>query len=691
MRFCLMLCLSAICVGQTTTKVDYPSQLKRVPFTPVETYGTTGAGNDCAAFQGAAASTALFIEASYLTSYYAPCTITLKSGQTWVFGPGTHQFNGFIIPDSSTVKTAGNVAINGQGSAVTTLKQIAGVTQDFIRSSSFYSLFDTGNKFGVNGYTLKGVTIDGNASNQTLTTKVITGVASTTPLSVTAVAHGYSSGDVVCQKNIGGKPEAEGCFVITVGGANTYTLNGTSSISTNAYTAGGLATNQHENGLALYGQGYVIEDVIVQNCKMNGILSGWDVEPTGGYVNVLDRTSAHLAGIRSNLNGFDGIRWHGPHDSYFQNVEGFGNGGWGLGTDSIGSVSAASINFSLLNFYGNTDGACWNAGSLVGQELTCTGITGNGITLNPWGLYIAPTGGGSIISSANLATGTVPFEVNAVNNHIYGNMNGDCGSVACVKVSGGYGNEFRFDGAITAGHLYAVYGESANNHFFSHVATAGTSDLYDTAHAPGVNDFVDLTSNQPEASELWQERRQATWSTSTPHTGTITTGAASTAVVGVSTAFTTAMIGGTVTVGGNSCIISAVADTTHLTCATNFGANNAGAAYTITNVPLVLTNNTSPIPNMTTHWPLFTASGAMTTNAIENYGVITLDGATPSSGTATFIHPFTGAGTYYCTLGLIKASAVTYSPGWSNTSASVITLKGANTATDQWAYRCAGY
>lgn len=72
--------------------------------------------------------------------------------------------------------------------------------------------------------------------------KAITGASQANPCSITATAHGYSTGDTVWIEGVGGMTNLNGrYFVITVTGANTFTLDGENSTTYPAYTSGGTA------------------------------------------------------------------------------------------------------------------------------------------------------------------------------------------------------------------------------------------------------------------------------------------------------------------------------------------------------------------------------------------------------------------------------------------------------------------
>lgn len=70
-----------------------------------------------------------------------------------------------------------------------------------------------------------------------VTALVITGATSASPIEITCVGHGLSTGNKVNIGRVLGVPEANGTFIITSTGVNTFTLNGTTG--TGAYVSGG--------------------------------------------------------------------------------------------------------------------------------------------------------------------------------------------------------------------------------------------------------------------------------------------------------------------------------------------------------------------------------------------------------------------------------------------------------------------
>lgn len=93
-------------------------------------------------------------------------------------------------------------------------------------------------------------------------------------------------------------------------------------------------------GLRLYGFGYELSDLIVFNCRVDGIYSEWG--PAGALPGPSHQMEARLSAIRSHDNDGSGINFNGPHDSMFLNCLAFQNrsAGFRFGGDSHGSLLA---------------------------------------------------------------------------------------------------------------------------------------------------------------------------------------------------------------------------------------------------------------------------------------------------------------------------------------------------------------
>ena len=117
-------------------------------------------------------------------------------------------------------------------------------------------------------------------------TRAITGATQANPCQITAVAHGYTTGDTVKIEAVGGMTQLNGnTYTITNTGANTFTLNGINSTAFTAYTAGGTSKRTHTqiaNNLAVAGNTNIISWSAVTNAIKYNIYK--DKSGVYGYI-----------------------------------------------------------------------------------------------------------------------------------------------------------------------------------------------------------------------------------------------------------------------------------------------------------------------------------------------------------------------------------------------------------------------
>lgn len=90
--------------------------------------------------------------------------------------------------------------------------------------------------------------------------KSITGATNATPIVITCTSHGYSNGDIVMIKKVGGNTAANGLFKIANVATHTFELTdpetGSNIAGSGAYTSGGnvfnLTANDYENDVSSY-------------------------------------------------------------------------------------------------------------------------------------------------------------------------------------------------------------------------------------------------------------------------------------------------------------------------------------------------------------------------------------------------------------------------------------------------------
>lgn len=93
---------------------------------------------------------------------------------------------------------------------------------------------------------------------------------------------------------------------------------------------GNKANNTSGYGLRIYGYDFWLNNVRVRNCAQDGIYSEWGTDPSVPNSSTHDSMEADLAQVKSHHNGGNGVTWKGPHDSRFDRVASYLNGGNGF-------------------------------------------------------------------------------------------------------------------------------------------------------------------------------------------------------------------------------------------------------------------------------------------------------------------------------------------------------------------------
>src|SRR5262249_41677648 len=102
--------------------------------------------------------------------------------------------------------------------------------------------------------------------------KSITGATNATPISITCVGHGFSTGDLVVISNVGGNTNANGEYAITVVNSNTFTLNGTSGNGTYTSSSGTVyALPKSSNGTVIPSGSGISGRILIQIVDSNGV------------------------------------------------------------------------------------------------------------------------------------------------------------------------------------------------------------------------------------------------------------------------------------------------------------------------------------------------------------------------------------------------------------------------------------
>ena len=113
-------------------------------------------------------------------------------------------------------------------------------------------------------------------------------------------------------------------------------------------------------GLRIYGCRYELSELIVVNCRQDGVYSEWGTSaamPAPSH-----QMEARLTGLRVHDNEGDGFSFRGPHDSMFVNCLAFQNQGAGF------RIAGHSNGTSLVNCHG------WGVRQAVPFDLAANGV-----------------------------------------------------------------------------------------------------------------------------------------------------------------------------------------------------------------------------------------------------------------------------------------------------------------------------
>lgn len=110
------------------------------------------------------------------------------------------------------------------------------------------------------------------------TAQTITGATNASPIQITIANHGLGTGETVVVASVGGNTAANGTWVITVTGANTFTLNG--STGNGAYTSGGTAAIAARLRRGVFGSPIGTHNIGSVFLRLDNGVFVWEADPT---------------------------------------------------------------------------------------------------------------------------------------------------------------------------------------------------------------------------------------------------------------------------------------------------------------------------------------------------------------------------------------------------------------------------
>lgn len=139
---------------------------------------------------------------------------------------------------------------------------------------------------------------------------------------------------------------------------------------------GNKANATNSVGIEIYGAGWRMSDVRVQNCGVDGIRTEFGIDVTFASLITLEGNADN---ILCCLNDGHGWRFRGPHDSNINNYVAHSNTGWGFRNESSATFYNGTLGHcSKFNMFLNANGWYVGAGvaSYAGGQVAGAGGTG---------------------------------------------------------------------------------------------------------------------------------------------------------------------------------------------------------------------------------------------------------------------------------------------------------------------------
>jgi hypothetical protein len=164
-------------------------------------------------------------------------------------------------------------------------------------------------------------------------------------------------------------------------------------------------------GIRVYAYGYLIDNIILKDCKNDNIYSEWSTSTAGPSPHSME---AELRTIKSYQAGGRNITFRGPHDSRWFDIITFRAGTESVSVESVGSTYSGSCEMTGCHFWGNSD-VTKDTLTITGANVTAYGVIAEGSTS---GIGINVTSGGILMGKVNVFTNATGLLLHSQNNSV---------------------------------------------------------------------------------------------------------------------------------------------------------------------------------------------------------------------------------------------------------------------------------
>jgi hypothetical protein len=251
-------------------------------------------------------------------------------------------------------------------------------------------------------------------------------------------------------------------------------------------------------GLALYGWQCTVQNLIVQNCREEGIHTSWGYgdRPGTGVRGGFDVSmSSYFKSILTQDNISHGWLHHGPHDAIMVGIDSKGNYGWGFRSEVVvDQYNGDGAHIFNLNCWNSEDGGAYFGAGVIGYDIACSSPGGT------VGIHLGPAAGPSKLSDITAGASGTGIKVESQSHMIQGLVSGNVTNG--LDIDGAFGCIFDLS-FINNANAVAFTDDAGNQIIRGRVLTEDPGQtLYTTD--PSLYDVIDLVMEGPATGKLMQ-------------------------------------------------------------------------------------------------------------------------------------------------------------------------------------------
>jgi hypothetical protein len=114
---------------------------------------------------------------------------------------------------------------------------------------------------------------------------------------------------------------------------------------------GNKANQTSGNGVSYYGKGWIIDDVLIRDCKDVGLFS--EAGSGSGQHDYRDAPEAFIGKLWVHSCGSHGVQYRGPHDGVIESLITFSNGSDGIRFEYSANTYSGLVDAKYIHSYGN--------------------------------------------------------------------------------------------------------------------------------------------------------------------------------------------------------------------------------------------------------------------------------------------------------------------------------------------------